>query len=201
MRFPNLSFRCDRSWDELEGDGPIRSCDRCRQPVYDLHALEPRAREALLLGSQPACVRFVPALLALLIAGPADAGDLRPGEGDPPSLEEREVIGALDRSLIERPIQRNLAELRRAYEARLEEVPGLRGKIVVTITLRGGEILAEIKRSDLGDAIFEAQVIEYFQGLDLQITTGAEIVVIYPLLFGPSEPERPDPERLTPPGR
>jgi hypothetical protein len=54
----NIVRPCALSWDELRGEGSVRSCDSCEQRVYDLSSLTEReAEQALAVRPEHACVR------------------------------------------------------------------------------------------------------------------------------------------------
>jgi len=56
-----LSFRCDKRWEELDGDGATRHCAQCDHDVMDLSshsALGARLRLLLHRGAEPPCVRY-----------------------------------------------------------------------------------------------------------------------------------------------
>ncbi len=56
-----LSFRCDKRWEELDGDGATRHCAQCNHDVVDLSSHTPlgaRLRLWLHRGEDPPCVRY-----------------------------------------------------------------------------------------------------------------------------------------------
>ena len=68
-----LSFRCDKRWDDLQGDGCRRHCGECDHEVIDLSAhteLGARVTLALHRGEEPPCVATCPA--EALHFGPLD---------------------------------------------------------------------------------------------------------------------------------
>lgn len=202
MSHPWLSFRCDRSWADLEGSGPRRRCDRCARAVHDLEA--PEARVALPASGRSTCVRFLAAaMLGTLAGAPARAQEpaqetphelpaeeaVRPGEGPLPDLAPRqEVMGMFDRSLVEEGLAPLRAALRVAWAERLKEKPGLQGKMVVQFTIAAGVVSeAHLERSTLGDEVFEKIVVERVKEAVFErmrsAGQGPAIVVNYPFVF------------------
>lgn len=198
-----LRYRCDRRWDELSGRGPRRYCDRCDEIVYDLESMTTAERQALLTRPTPACVRFLSAaVLAMMVTGPAyaqeapqqppqetpsegDDAPVVPGEGPLPDLApKQEIMGALDKTFIDRIITARFDELRAAYHERLEKKPGLEGKLVVKFTIEDGVVSrAEVRSSTLGDAPLEKIVIEYVRSLTFEHT--GTVAISYPFVFAP----------------
>lgn len=193
---------CDRRWSELIGDDRQRHCSRCDRIVYDLSALDREARESLLSGGARACVR----LLSVAIVGAAVSMSARaspdadtpeeteaepraeapvvPGEGPLP-VPEQEILGALDRSSLERVIRSQIATLGARYEERRAARPGLAGKIVVRFVIEEGAVVeAEITSSALKDRPLEEAVLGYIRALHFP-EHKARISVSYPLLFAP----------------
>lgn len=118
-----LSFRCDKRWEELDGDGATRHCTQCDHDVVDLSshsALGARLRLLLHRGKEPPCVRYevrndqvhfrrgrllraAAALLAMVpLATPARAGEMDdadpvPGEVHLCSSDGYAIMGRIAR--------------------------------------------------------------------------------------------------------
>jgi hypothetical protein len=185
MKPPRLSYRCDRAWDELTGQGAQRYCDRCDQVVHDLDAMSAPAREALLASPAPACVRWVTAaLVAVALSAEAGAQEVRPGEGPLPDFaQKQEVMGPLDRRLIQEPIAAQSARLSELYSERLKKKPGLAGRISVKFTIERGVVTsAMVKSSTVGDRKLEQAVLELVQSISFE--TESVVVASYPFVFG-----------------
>jgi TonB family protein len=181
-----LSYRCDRTWSDLAGQGAQRYCDRCDRVVHDLDAMSETERSTLLGSTAPACVRWVAAaLVATALTGPAQAQETQPGEGPLPDFaQKQEVMGALDKTRVHRPISAQSPELRRLYEERLEKKPKLAGKLTVKFTIEGGRVTdAVVQSSTLGDPELERAILELVRGLEFDLP-GGRVVVSYPFAFG-----------------
>ncbi|MEN0063780.1 MAG: AgmX/PglI C-terminal domain-containing protein [Myxococcota bacterium] len=99
------------------------------------------------------------------------------------------VIGALDRSLIEDVIKRNLNAIRYCYQRELNKKPGLAGKVVVgfTIAKDGSVSAARIKQSSLEHSPTESCIASRFLRLRFPLPKGNGIVVVsYPFHFSTS---------------
>ena len=50
---------CKASWDKMEGDYRVRSCEACQHKVYNLSAMSRAEAETLVAGTEGRlCVRF-----------------------------------------------------------------------------------------------------------------------------------------------
>ena len=210
MRAPCLSFRCPLRWEDLDGPGPTRHCARCEEEVHDLSALGPeRATELLALAlTERVCVRFLPSrtgqilfaatLAAGLSSSPAHAEDpygtwadpVHPGEGGPALRPSEPMMGMLDRSLIQDPIQSAIPSIKEAWLASAALARGASGKVVTRLTIRGDGTVAEVEisQSELEDADFEAALMDILRELNFT-TPGGQIVVSYPFRFEPEPSE------------
>lgn len=199
-----LSYRCDLAWEDLEGDGPARRCDRCDRVVHDLDAMPPAARAHLLGGHAPACVRFLAVGALAALAGPVAASPDEPGPGEGPlpvfeDLRAPRVMGTLDRSKIERVIHAGLTEVLAVWSRRVAARPERGGEMVVRYVVEDGAVVeATIARSDVGDPKLEDAVIAAFE--EMSFPPGGRYVVQYPVVFasGPSERDADEVSPRTP---
>jgi TonB family protein len=102
------------------------------------------------------------------------------GAGDPI------ILGALDKSLIDRVVKQHLAAIRYCYEKELAKNPKLFGKIVVKFTIAkdGTVSSASVKSSTMGNPIVEECVAERFMRMRFPAPKGGGIVVVsYPFVF------------------
>jgi len=53
-----LSFRCDASWEDMDGTRQTRLCSRCDRNVHDLTEMNLTALQRLLLSPGQTCVRY-----------------------------------------------------------------------------------------------------------------------------------------------
>ncbi len=97
------------------------------------------------------------------------------------------IVGGRSRRSIMRVIQQNIAALRYAYNRRLRERPGLKGKIQVRFAIDefGRVIFCEVIGSTVSDAVFEKDVVTkirrwVFEKID---KPGDVTEVTYPFVF------------------
>lgn len=184
---PPIDRPCARSWDDLDGDGPVRWCRSCERPVHDLESLDVLGRATLMASRVPVCVRaVVPALLA--VSGVAHAEpDVLPGEGPLPVVEEaRTIMGALSTEWIRAMIRRRTDALRDAYAVRLAERPELAGTIVVRFVMQDGRVTeVSVPQDDVGDEPLRDAVVAIVRTLEPgpMPPHGASIAVSYPFRF------------------
>jgi hypothetical protein len=185
-----LSYRCERRWDELGGQGPRRHCDRCDQVVYDLDAMSESEQAALLGSPLPACVRWMAAaLVATALSAPAYAQETKPEGPLPDFAEKQEVMGALDMTRVHRPISAQSPQLRALYEERLEKKPKLAGKVTIKFTIEDGRVIdAIVQSSTLQDRELEQGLLELIRALEFDLH-GGRVVVSYPFVFEPVTPK------------
>lgn len=96
------------------------------------------------------------------------------------------ILGALDKSLIDRVIESHLAQIRYCYQKELAKNPNLSGKIVVkfTITSDGTVSSATTKSSTMQNVACEECVNSQFLRMRFpQPKGGGMVVVSYPLAF------------------
>jgi Ca-activated chloride channel family protein len=96
------------------------------------------------------------------------------------------VMGALNRSVIDRVIRQQLPEIRACYEQQLLEDATLEGKVIVkfTIAADGSVAHAEIKSSTLANSELESCILKRFDELQFPSQNNGGIVIVsYPLGF------------------
>ncbi len=97
------------------------------------------------------------------------------------------LTGGRSKASIMRVVMQNLAALRYAYNRRLREKPGLKGKVTVKFAIDefGKVIFCEVVSSSMGDSVFEKQVVSkvrrwVFEKID---KPGDVTEVVYPFVF------------------
>ncbi len=114
--------------------------------------------------------------------GSASSGGIGTVGGDPI------ILGALDRSLIDAVIKRNMNQLRYCYQRELTDNPGISGKIVVKfVVAKDGTVSsASIKSSTMGNTAVESCITSRFMRMQFPEPKGGGIVIVsYPFLFSP----------------
>ena len=102
------------------------------------------------------------------------------GVGDPI------ILGALDKSLIERVVQLHLAQMRYCYQKELAKNPKLFGKIVVKFVIAqdGTVSSSTVKSSTMGNPICERCITDLFLKMEFPKPKGDGIVIVsYPFSF------------------
>ena len=100
------------------------------------------------------------------------------------------VMGALDRSVIDSYIRRNLAKIRWCYEKELAKKPTLFGKISIkfTISKSGSVSRSSVKRTTMGNLAVERCVARQIKRIKFPKPKGGGIVVVnYPFVFKNSD--------------
>jgi TonB family protein len=98
------------------------------------------------------------------------------------------IMGALDKSLIDAVIKRNMNQIRYCYQRELTKNPSLGGKIVVKFTIAkdGSVSKASIKSSSMGNAKVESCIAGRFMQFKFPEPKGGGIVIVsYPFIFAP----------------
>jgi Ca-activated chloride channel family protein len=98
------------------------------------------------------------------------------------------ILGALDRSVIDQVIQRNMNQIRYCYQRELAKDPTLAGKVVVKFVIGadGTVTSAEVKSTTLGNASVESCLTGRFLRMQFPSAAGGGIVVVsYPFVFAP----------------
>ncbi|MFH1466059.1 MAG: AgmX/PglI C-terminal domain-containing protein [Pseudomonadota bacterium] len=111
-----------------------------------------------------------------------DDGPIAASGGDPV------ILGALDRSLIDAVVKRNLAQIRYCYQRELTKNPDLAGKIVVKfVVAKDGTVSsAQVKSSTMGNAAVETCINSRFMRFQFPEPRGGGIVIVsYPFRFEP----------------
>ncbi len=98
------------------------------------------------------------------------------------------ILGALDRSLIDEVIKRNMNKIKYCYQRELTKNPALAGKVVIKFTIAkdGGVSSASKKSSTMGNASVEQCIVAQFMRMKFPEPKGGGIVIVsYPFLFSP----------------
>ncbi|MBM76635.1 MAG: hypothetical protein CMK59_14610 [Proteobacteria bacterium] len=98
------------------------------------------------------------------------------------------ILGALDKSLIDAVIKRNMNQIRYCYQRELTKNPSLGGKIVIKffIAKDGSVSRAEVKSSSMGSKVVESCITGRFRRFKFPEPKGGGIVIVsYPFLFSP----------------
>ena len=95
------------------------------------------------------------------------------------------ILGALDKSLIDAVLKRNMSQIRYCYQRELTNNPKLTGKIVVkfTIAADGTVSRAGIKSSSMGSKNVENCITGRFKRLKFPQPRGGIVIVSYPFIF------------------
>jgi len=102
------------------------------------------------------------------------------------------ILGALDRTLIDAVVRRNLNAIRYCYQRQLTKEPSLQGKVVLKFVIAkdGTVASASIKSSSLANAAVESCLVARFQRMQFPEPKGGGIVIVsYPFLFAPADSE------------
>jgi Ca-activated chloride channel family protein len=102
------------------------------------------------------------------------------GAGDPV------ILGALDKSAIDRVVRQHLASIRYCYEKELTNSPALFGKIVIRFTIGadGSVSAAELTSTTMASEAVEGCVVERFLRMRFPAPQGGGIVIVsYPFVF------------------
>jgi hypothetical protein len=98
------------------------------------------------------------------------------------------ILGALDKSLIDAVIKRNMNQIRYCYQRQLTKNPNLGGKITVKFVIAkdGSVSKASIKSSTMGDKAVEGCITGRFMRFRFPEPKGGGIVIVsYPFIFQP----------------
>lgn len=100
------------------------------------------------------------------------------------------IMGALDKSVIDAYIQRNLAKIRWCYEKELNKDPKLFGRIVINFIISGtGSVSSsKVNRTTMGNQNVESCVADQIKKIRFPSPKGGGIVIVnYPFVFKHSE--------------
>jgi len=100
------------------------------------------------------------------------------------------IMGALDRSVIDAYIKRNLAKIRWCYEKELNKDPKLFGRIVINFIISGtGSVSSsKVNRTTMGNENVESCVADQIKKIRFPAPKGGGIVIVnYPFVFKHSE--------------
>lgn len=115
--------------------------------------------------------------------GPKGEGGIGRIGGDPI------ILGALDKSLIDRVIKRNMNQIKYCYQRQLNASPTLNGKIVVKFVISGDGSVSQAKTHSStmsGGGAVESCINERFLRFQFPEPRGGGIVIVkYPFLFSP----------------
>lgn len=98
------------------------------------------------------------------------------------------ILGALDKSLIDAVIKRNMNQIRYCYQRELTKNPALGGKITVKFVIAkdGSVSKAETKQSTMGNDSVESCINQRFMKFQFPEPKGGGIVIVsYPFIFAP----------------
>jgi hypothetical protein len=98
------------------------------------------------------------------------------------------ILGALDKSLIDAVIKRNMAQIRYCYQRELTKNPTLGGKITVKFTIAkdGTVSSASTKSSTMGNEAVETCINTRFMKFQFPEPKGGGVVIVsYPFIFSP----------------
>ncbi len=98
------------------------------------------------------------------------------------------ILGALDKSLIDAVIKRNMNQIRYCYQRELTKNPNLGGKITVKFVIAkdGSVSKADIKSSTMGSSSVESCISSRFLRFKFPEPKGGGIVIVsYPFIFQP----------------
>jgi hypothetical protein len=98
------------------------------------------------------------------------------------------ILGALDRSLIDEVIKRNMNQIRYCYQRELTKNPALGGKIVIKFTIAkdGTVSAASTKTTTMNNASVEGCIVGRFLRMQFPQPKGGGIVIVsYPFIFSP----------------
>ena len=110
------------------------------------------------------------------------------GEADVSTIAENiQVLGSLDKSIIDAIIRRHLSEIRYCYEAEIQRFPDLKGKVVIGFTIAGTGQVSEshVVSTTIGNSSVDNCVKTVIRRLVFPAPQGGGIVVVkaYPFLF------------------
>lgn len=100
------------------------------------------------------------------------------------------ITGAIDKSVIDAYIQRNLAKIRKCYEKELMKNSDLDGRIVIYFIIGedGSVPVAKVSRTTMNDEIVETCVADQIKKIKFPAPRGGAIVMVnYPFVFKHSE--------------
>ena len=96
------------------------------------------------------------------------------------------VLGALDKSLIDKVIKRNMNQIKYCYSRELTKNPKLKGKVIVKFTIAGDGTVSQagIKSSSLNSKAVEDCITGRFRRFKFPEPKGGGIVIVsYPFVF------------------
>ncbi len=101
-------------------------------------------------------------------------------------LEDPILMGALDKSQIDRVIKQHLSQIRYCYQKELNRAPELQGKVVVKFVIAndGTVSQANIQSTSLNNPVVESCLCARFMRFQFPRPTGGGIVIVtYPFVF------------------
>ena len=100
------------------------------------------------------------------------------------------IMGALDRSVIDAYIRRNLAKIRWCYEKELAKDPKLFGRVVINFTISGTGAVSQsrVNRTTMGNETVESCIANQIRTIRFPAPKGGGIVIVnYPFVFRHSD--------------
>jgi hypothetical protein len=98
------------------------------------------------------------------------------------------ILGALDRSLIDKVIKAKMAQIRYCYQRELQKDPSLGGKISIKFTIAkdGSVSKASVNSTTINNGAVESCVVGRFYKMQFPEPKGGGIVIVkYPFIFSP----------------
>jgi hypothetical protein len=98
------------------------------------------------------------------------------------------IIGALDKSLIDRVIKRHMNQIKYCYQRELSKDPNLGGKITMKFVIAkdGSVSKASTQKSTMGSSTVESCINRRFQRFKFpEPKDGGIVIVSYPFVFAP----------------
>jgi Ca-activated chloride channel homolog len=102
------------------------------------------------------------------------------------------ILGALDKSVIDRVVKQNLPSIRYEYEKGLKTDPSIGGRVVIQFTIApdGNVASATVKSTTLGDPQVEDGIARRFARMRFPAPKGGgQVVVSYPFVFASGGPQ------------
>ncbi len=100
--------------------------------------------------------------------------------------EDPILIGALDKSEIDRIVKQHLSQIRYCYQKELNRQPSLKGKVVIrfVIAADGSVSRSEVQSTSMNNGVVEACVAERFYRMRFPRPQGGGLVIVtYPFVF------------------
>ncbi|MBK7579408.1 MAG: AgmX/PglI C-terminal domain-containing protein [Myxococcales bacterium] len=107
-----------------------------------------------------------------------------------------QISGRLPPEVVQRIIRQNFGRFRLCYENGLKNNPNLQGRVAVKFVIdrQGAVANATNGGSDLPDASVVSCVVSSYTGLSFPQPEGGIVTVVYPIIFSPDGPAKPEPD-------